>query len=159
MARKSFVAAAYSDYFALLQALFITDQRRAFIPAFNVLKGGMLNLNNLSYRIDGRPLLDQASARIPTGKRVALFGRNGTGKTTLLRLIQGEIALDDGEIQLNKGASLGAIAQEAPHGPQSLLDTVINSNTELAELKERAEPATDADEVSEIHERHAHLDA
>ena len=119
----------------------------------------MLNLNNISYRIDGRPLFDQASARIPTGKRVALFGRNGTGKTTLLRLIQGEIALDDGDIQLNKGASLGAIAQEAPDGPQSLLDTVINSDKELRRLKERAETATDAHEVADIHERLALMDA
>ena len=56
----------------------------------------MLHINDLTYRIEGRPILDGATAGIPTGHKVGLVGRNGTGKTTLLRLITGEIGADDG---------------------------------------------------------------
>lgn len=68
----------------------------------------MLRVSNLTYRIEGRPLFEQASANIPTGHKVGLVGRNGTGKTTLFRLIRGEIDVDGGEIGLprNYGASV-----------------------------------------------------
>jgi ATPase subunit of ABC transporter with duplicated ATPase domains len=58
----------------------------------------MLHINDLSYRIQGRPLFEHATAGIPDGHKVGLVGRNGTGKTTLLRLIAGEIHPDDGTI-------------------------------------------------------------
>ena len=54
----------------------------------------MLHVNELSYRIEGRPIFEGATAGIPTGHKVGLVGRNGTGKTTLLRLISGEIQPD-----------------------------------------------------------------
>ncbi|MGB1045833.1 MAG: ATP-binding cassette domain-containing protein, partial [Candidatus Puniceispirillaceae bacterium] len=48
----------------------------------------MLKIQNLSFAIDGKPLFDNASAVIPTGHKVGIVGRNGTGKTTLFRLIR-----------------------------------------------------------------------
>ena len=56
----------------------------------------MLRVTGLTYRIGGRVLLDDASATVGAGERVGLVGRNGTGKTTLLRLIAGEIEADAG---------------------------------------------------------------
>ena len=50
----------------------------------------MLHIDNLTIRIAGRKLLEGASARIPTGARVGLVGRNGTGKTTLFNVIAGD---------------------------------------------------------------------
>ncbi|MEM9794055.1 MAG: ATP-binding cassette domain-containing protein, partial [Pseudomonadota bacterium] len=58
----------------------------------------MLRINDISYAIAGRPLFDGATAVIPDGHKVGLVGRNGTGKTTLFRLIRGELALDGGDI-------------------------------------------------------------
>ncbi len=113
----------------------------------------MLHLNELSYRIDGRPILDRASAGIPTGHKVGVVGRNGAGKTTLLRLIAGEIAPDDGLIRTSRNARLGLVAQEAPGGPESLLDTVLAADTERAALMAEADAAQDPARIAEIHTR------
>ena len=120
----------------------------------------MLHLNDLTYRIEGRPILDGATAALPHGHKVGLVGRNGAGKTTLLRLIMGEIAPDDGAIKLPRNARIGHVAQEAPGGDMSLLDTVLAADTERASLLTEAETATDAARISDIHIRltdiHAH---
>ena len=70
----------------------------------------MLRLDDISYSVDGRPLIEHASAVIPTGHKVGLVGRNGTGKTTLFRLIRGELTLDTGSIEgeLDEGKPLWA---------------------------------------------------
>ena len=52
----------------------------------------MLHINGLTYRIGGRILIDEATVAIPAGHKAGLVGRNGVGKTTLLRLIIGELA-------------------------------------------------------------------
>ena len=77
----------------------------------------MLILNDITYRLGARTLFEKASATIPTGARVGFVGRNGTGKTTLFRLIRGEIGSESGEIQLSRGFRIGSVAQEAPGGP------------------------------------------
>ena len=76
----------------------------------------MLHLNDVTLRIGGRPLLEQASVHVPAGHRVGLVGRNGSGKTTLLQLIRGELTADAGEVRLRRGARVGWVAQEAPGG-------------------------------------------
>src|SRR2546430_6535760 len=94
----------------------------------------MLVIDDLSLRIAGRLLIDRASAQIPTGARVGVVGRNGTGKTSLFRAIAGELALDQGRIGLPKRARIGRLAQEAPDGPQSLIDIVLAADRERSEL-------------------------
>ena len=59
----------------------------------------MLTIENLTYRIGGRLLLERASLALPAGHHAGLVGRNGTGKTTLLKLIAGELHADTGEIR------------------------------------------------------------
>ncbi|WP_127075271.1 ABC-F family ATP-binding cassette domain-containing protein [Rhodomicrobium lacus] len=119
----------------------------------------MLHINELSFRIEGRPLFENATAAIPEGHKVGLVGRNGTGKTTLLRLIAGEIAPDGGSIGLPRNARLAHVSQEAPGGPETLLETVLAAHTELAALTAEAETAHDPHRISEIHTRLADLDA
>jgi len=119
----------------------------------------MLHINDLSYRIEGRPLFENATAAIPDGHKVGLVGRNGTGKTTLLRLIAREIAADDGSISIPKNARLAHVSQEAPGGPETLLETVLAAHTELAALTAEAETAHDPHRISEIHTRLSDLDA
>ena len=58
----------------------------------------MLHINNITFRIDGRLLLDQATAALPAGQKVGLVGRNGSGKSTLLKLITGEWHAEAGSI-------------------------------------------------------------
>src|SRR5208337_1540286 len=99
----------------------------------------MLHINDLSYRIEGRPLFEHATAGIPDGHKVGLVGRNGTGKTTLLRLIAGEIHADDGTMSFPRNATIAHVSQEAPGGPSSLLETVLAAHAELAALSAAAE--------------------
>jgi len=88
----------------------------------------MLHINDLTFRIEGRPLFEQATLAVLKGSKVGLVGRNGTGKSTLFNLIKGSLSPDDGSVNLRKGARLGAVDQEVPSGPESLMETVISAN-------------------------------
>ncbi|HEY8127426.1 MAG TPA: ABC-F family ATP-binding cassette domain-containing protein [Hyphomicrobium sp.] len=119
----------------------------------------MLHINDLTCRIEGRPILNSATAAIPSGHKVGLVGRNGAGKTTLLRLLKGEIAPDDGSISIPRNAKLGHVAQEAPGGDDSLLDWVLSADAERASLLAEAEHATDPHRIAEIQMRLTDIDA
>ncbi|HSK41026.1 MAG TPA: ABC-F family ATP-binding cassette domain-containing protein [Arenibaculum sp.] len=117
----------------------------------------MLQIQDLTFRYGGRTILDQASVAIPTGHRVALVGRNGTGKTTLLRLIAGDLQSDGGSMSLPANTRIGRVRQEAPAGDDSLLDTVLAADEErarlLAEADTAADQGTDPVRIAEIHAR------
>ena len=119
----------------------------------------MLSIQNITYRIVGRTLLEGATLSVERGQKLGLVGRNGTGKTTLFRLITGEVHADDGAIQMQKGIRLGQVAQEAPGGSTSLIDTVLAADTERATLLDEAETATDPARIAEVHNRLADIDA
>ncbi|QUS35615.1 ABC-F family ATP-binding cassette domain-containing protein [Falsirhodobacter algicola] len=119
----------------------------------------MLRISDISYSIEGRPLFENASATIPTGHKVGLVGRNGAGKTTLFRLIRGEIALEGGEISLPARARIGGVAQEVPSSSTSLIDTVLEADTERAALLAESATATDAARIAEIQTRLTDIDA
>ena len=119
----------------------------------------MLRISDITYSIGGRPLLEGASATIPTGHKVGLVGANGAGKTTLFRLIRGELALETGEIELPARARVGGVAQEVPSSSTSLLDTVLAADTERAALLAEAESASDPHRIAEIQTRLADIDA
>ncbi len=119
----------------------------------------MLRLDDISYSIEGRVLIDHASAVIPTGHKVGLVGRNGTGKTTLFKLIRGDLHLDTGSISLPKGWKIGGVSQEVPGNEVSLIDTVLAADIERASLMAEAETATDAHRIADIQTRLADIDA
>ena len=119
----------------------------------------MLRIDGISYAIAGRPLFESASATIPSGHKVGVVGRNGTGKTTLFRLIRGELTLDGGAIGVPARARIGGVAQEAAATRDSLLDTVLAADTERAALLAEAESATVPDRIAAIQTRLADIDA
>jgi ATP-binding cassette, subfamily F, member 3 len=119
----------------------------------------MLRINDISFSIEGRPLFEGASAVIPTGHKVGFVGRNGTGKTTLFNLITDKLVLEDGTITVPKGARIGGVAQEAPASDLSLLETVLEADTERTALLAEAETATDPTRIGDIHGRLADIDA
>ena len=119
----------------------------------------MLKIADITYSVEGRPLFEGASASIPAGHKVGLVGRNGSGKTTLFRLIRGELALEGGEIALPSRARIGGVAQEVPSSSTSLIDTVLQADTERASLLDEAEVATDPHRIAEVQERLAAIDA
>ena len=119
----------------------------------------MLRIDDISFSIEGRPLFEGASAVIPAGHKVGLVGPNGAGKTTLFRLIRGELTLDGGEISMPERARIGGVAQEAPANAMSLIDTVLEADTERAALMAEAETATDPHRIAEVQTRLADIDA
>ena len=113
----------------------------------------MLHFNKITYRIGSRVVLDEAEATISPGHKVGMVGRNGTGKTTLLRIVTGELSAADGYIETPSRWRIGVTAQEAPSGQTTLLDTVLAADVELSSLIRESERATDPARIAEIHER------
>src|SRR6187397_3136839 len=99
----------------------------------------MLDINDLSVRVAGRLLIDAATARIAPGSRVGLVGRNGSGKTTLFNVIAGDHPSDHGHIEIPPRWRIGRLAQEAPDGPESLLEVVLAADRERASLLAEAD--------------------
>jgi ATP-binding cassette subfamily F protein 3 len=113
-----------------------------------------LIIDNLSYGIAGRTLMDRASLMVDPGRRIGLIGRNGAGKSTLLKLIGGELQPDGGTIRLGNRLRLGYVAQEAPGGTATPLDVVLAADLERTTLLAEAEnPKTPPERLAEIHDR------
>lgn len=111
----------------------------------------MLHVKNVTYRISGRTLFEDAGFHLPRGHRAGLVGRNGTGKTTLFRLIAGEIHPDQGEITLPTGARVGTVAQEMPETHKSPLDFVLSADPQLKHLYDVIDRNEDPMAVADAH--------
>jgi len=119
----------------------------------------MLHINGITLRLGPRLLFDKATVALPDHARAGFVGRNGSGKTTLLRMIWGELAPESGSISLPRTARLGRVDQEAPGGPQSLIDFVLAADLERARLLAEAETAADPARIGEIQIRLADISA
>ncbi|CAM5769282.1 ABC transporter ATP-binding protein [Labrys miyagiensis] len=113
----------------------------------------MLHVNGLTYRLGPRVLFDNATVALPPDARVGFLGRNGTGKTTLFRMIMGEVSPDLGTVSVPRGMRIGRVAQEAPGGPESLIDVVLAADEERTALLAEAETASDPHRIAEIQTR------
>jgi ATP-binding cassette subfamily F protein 3 len=113
----------------------------------------MLILAGITYRIDKRPLLDRASARIPDGAKVGLVGRNGVGKSTLLDLIRGALQPDDGTIAVPSGDRIGFLAQAAPGGTATAHAFVLAADRERTRLLTERDGDPDPSRAAEIEVR------
>ena len=119
----------------------------------------MLVINDLSVRIAGRLLIEEATVRISPGSRIGFVGRNGSGKSTLFNVITGDVAAEHGDIELPSRWRVGRLAQEAPNGPESLIEVVLKADVERTQLLERAETEQDPHEIAEIQMRLADMGA
>jgi ATP-binding cassette subfamily F protein 3 len=119
----------------------------------------MLLIKDATFRIAGRTLLEQASISIPYGYRVGFVGPNGTGKSTLFKLIAGELDLDAGEISIISGTKLGMVRQDLPEDETTLIDVVLAADTERSALFAEAETATDPERIADIYTRLNDIDA
>ncbi len=112
----------------------------------------LLVISGATIRLGGRTLLEGADLTVDPGRRIGLVGRNGAGKSTLLRAIMGDLALDGGDMRFARNIRVATVRQEAPEGPASLLDTVLEGDPERLALLTEAERA-DPSRLAEIHER------
>jgi ATP-binding cassette subfamily F protein 3 len=119
----------------------------------------MLTIDELCVRVAGRLLVNRASVQIPAGARVGLVGRNGAGKTSVFRAICGDIAIESGAIALAARARVRRLAQEAPDGPEALIDTVLAADEERTRLLAEAETVHDPFRLAEVQTRLADIAA
>jgi ATP-binding cassette subfamily F protein 3 len=95
----------------------------------------MLNILNLSYLQGGIPLLQNANLQAFANQRIGLVGKNGCGKSTLFRLIRGEIKPDSGEVSLQFGKTIAFVEQEIANSDQPALEFVLDGDAELRRLE------------------------
>ena len=119
----------------------------------------MLSLHDISVRIAGRLLIDHSTVQIVPGSRVGFVGRNGVGKSTLFQAIRGELPLESGSISVPPRWTIGSLAQEAPDGPESLINVVLKADRERDALLREAETAHDPHRIADIQTRLADIDA
>jgi ATP-binding cassette subfamily F protein 3 len=118
----------------------------------------MLQIDNLVFDSWGRRFFDHASVTIPDGTKVGLVGRNGVGKSTLFKLIVGELAAQEGDILLPKAAKIGSVDQEHPATPVALLDTILAADTRREALNAQLETA-EPEHLAEIYQHLNAIDA
>ncbi|CAN7560977.1 ABC-F family ATP-binding cassette domain-containing protein [Rhizobium sp. LjRoot30] len=119
----------------------------------------MITLTNLSARIAGRLLIDQANVTLPAGTKAGLVGRNGAGKSTLFRIITGEMESESGSVSMPRQARIGQVAQEAPGTEEPLIEIVLKADKEREALLTEAVTAKDPHRIAEIQTRLADIQA
>src|SRR3954452_14989534 len=119
----------------------------------------MLSITDISVRIAGRLLIDHGTAQIVPGTRVGLIGRNGAGKSTLFQAIRGELRTETRTITIPPRWRVSSLAQEAPNGPESLLEVVLKSDLERDALLREADIAHDPHRIAEIQTRLVDIEA
>src|SRR6516162_4969057 len=118
----------------------------------------MLRIENLVFDAWGRRFFDAANVAIPAGAKVGLVGRNGVGKSTLFKLILGDLVPLTGEILLPKNTQIGSVDQEHPATPVTLIDTILAADTRREALKAALKTAA-PEEMAEIYHELNAIDA
>src|ERR1700728_2939153 len=119
----------------------------------------MLAITDISVRIAGRLLIDQSSVQIVPGARVGFVGRNGVGKSTLFHAIRGDLPTESGTIAIPPRWQISSLAQEAPNGPEKLIEVVLKADRERETLMREAESASDPTRIAEIQTRLVDIEA
>ncbi|MDO6618035.1 ABC transporter ATP-binding protein [Pseudomonadota bacterium] len=119
----------------------------------------MINISQAQLIRGTKTLLDDANLTVYPGHKVGLVGANGTGKSTLLALILGQLQLDKGEFSLPAGWQIATVAQETPALEVSALEYVLDGDSEFRELEVQLNKAQDEDDGHKIALIHGKIDA
>lgn len=112
----------------------------------------MIDINNITVRISSKVLLEQASAHIADGWKVGIAGHNGCGKSTLFKVLLGELETELGDVYFPSGCRVAAVAQELNETDRPVLDFVLAQDKERTRLLQKLETAAE-EELGEIHEQ------
>jgi ATP-binding cassette subfamily F protein uup len=103
-----------------------------------------ITLRDIQLAFGGPALLDNANFSLERGERVCLIGRNGEGKSTLLKLIEGSLLPDNGEVSLQNGITISMLAQDVPMDSGKVADIVAEGAGEAAAVLKAYHEASDA---------------
>ncbi len=125
----------------------------------------LINLQGVDVSIGGpRPLLENVEFGIEANERICIVGRNGTGKSTLLRLLAGEIEPDDGSLRSQRGLRIAKLTQEVPPGTSGTVFEVVAQGLGrlgdlLAEFHRISQSASTMEEIEAMGHVQAKIDA
>ena len=106
-------------------------------------------------------LLRDVSLVLPGGQRTGVIGRNGCGKTSLFKALDGELSLDQGDIKLPSDLRCSTMEQETPGSDRTALEFVIDAHTDFREIEQRllqAEEKGDDYAMAKLHDDLASID-
>ncbi|ENU63680.1 ATP-binding cassette domain-containing protein [Acinetobacter lwoffii] len=103
-----------------------------------------ITLRDVQLAFGGPALLDGANFNLERGERVCLIGRNGEGKSTLLKLIEGSLLPDNGEVSLQNGITISMLAQDVPMDSGKVADIVADGAGEASEVLRAYHAASEA---------------
>jgi len=121
----------------------------------------MLTVSDLTLRRGPRALFTELSFSVFAGQRVGVIGANGVGKSSLFAAIQGELGVDAGDIAVQRGVTVTAVAQDVPPLPETALQSALDGDVELRATERalaRAEAANDAAGIARCHDTLAAID-
>jgi ATP-binding cassette subfamily F protein 3 len=121
----------------------------------------MISIESINLQRGGRPLLEQANLIIHAGQHIGITGANGTGKTSLFKLLLGELHVDGGEIHIPPRLGIAHMAQESDFRDIPAVEYVIDGDKQLRTLEQQlvtAEKNADIDHMPALHAALQHID-
>jgi len=119
----------------------------------------MISVDKLNYYISGKQLLDDVTFQISNEQHIGLVGRNGTGKSTLFKLILNQLSPDNGKIETSSNWKIMAVKQEMPDGDMSPLEYLLSQDAERHRLMTELEMCSDSNRMAEIYDRLIQINA
>lgn len=119
----------------------------------------MLSVKKLSYYITGKLLFEDVDFHVSAKQHIGLFGRNGTGKSSLFKLILNQLTSDGGKIEISENWKVLSVKQEMPSGEITPLEYLLSQDEERHRLMGELENCEDTHRMTEIYDRLIQIDA
>jgi ATP-binding cassette subfamily F protein 3 len=119
----------------------------------------MLNFSDISIRRGTRVLFEKATFNLYRGEKIGITGENGSGKSSLLALVRGEVAPEAGSFDMPGNLAVAHVAQELSASNEPAIEFVLNGDPELRAIEQRMAAAEAADDGHRLAELHGHYDA
>lgn len=119
----------------------------------------MIQLQNISLQRGIKPLLEQANMTLHSGERAALIGVNGCGKSSLFKLILGQLQADAGELTIPPQLRVAHMQQEIDHSDRPAREFILDGHSELRQLEQAIQAAENSEQYEQLAQLHAQMDA